>query len=279
MNQEEIKFLDSIALDKRLNLIEQAFNYQRPHSFYVDFYPLFGSEFNNGHLCALYNEEVVGHLAYCQREIIISNKHYKVVFLGGIAVAKEYRGLGIFKTLMQKAIALLENEAHFFMLWSGDAGMYEPFDFQECGAIYQWGELESNLPTRSLSTLSHTELMHIKELYELSWPNRIMRDEQQWQALLKMKSVQVHFSNDSYAFIGKGFDLGGVMHEYGSRDLKQFELEQKSFRVWSPHSSGNKNELKLWLALARKGNKWTSAQDISQFINENKILIGGVDSI
>lgn len=279
MKQEKIHFLDSIELNRRLDLVEEAFQYQKPHSFYIDFYPLFSSEFKNGYLCALYNDQLVGHLAYCQREIVIRDKVFKVIFLGGIAVKKNFRGNGIFKLLMDKAISQLETSAHFFMLWSGDVLMYERFGFKECGSIYQWSTNESNLTTRSLDSISDNELSKIAKLYEQTWPNRIIRNESQWRALKNMNSVAVYFDEESYAFIGKGFDLDGVIHEYGSSDLKKFEQDFKNYKVWSPHSSGNNKEAKLWLGFARPGNLWNSSQEISQFINENEVMIGGVDSI
>ena len=279
MNHEKIQFLDSMALDKRLTLIEDAFEYQKPHSFYTDFYPLFGHEFDNGYLCALYNDQLIGHLAFCQREIIINNQKYKVIFLGGIAVDKNFRGNGIFKLLMNKAIKKLENSAHFFMLWSGDAQMYERFGFKECGAIYQWSEGECDLSTRTLDTLSKSELQIIANLYEQTWPNRILRSEAQWLSIKNMKSVEVFFNHESYAFIGKGFDLGGVIHEYGTTELDKFQNFLKNYKVWSPRMSNNKEEVKLWLGLARPGNLWSSSQEISQLLNQNEIMIGGIDSI
>tara|TARA_R110002049_G_scaffold49511_2_gene141604 strand:- start:766 stop:1617 length:852 start_codon:yes stop_codon:yes gene_type:complete len=283
MNHQNIKILNTRNEAAALSLIEKSFGYTNEHHYKEDFLPLFDSRFNS-HSINLYDEEkLIGHLGYCLRDIIIKKGKFPFCFIGAIAIEEQYRGKGLFKIMMNKVIEDLNDEVAGFLLWSSENQMYEKYGFQECGHIYQWGEEEKNI-YKEVVTLSDSQLTQMKKLYEKCWPNRVDRNDKQWQALNDISSIKIFIdsSNDqirSYYIKNKGFDLDGIIHEYACIDIDQFLLEFQSMKVWSPIKNKN-NFQKLWLAMARQGNRWPSdLKKINEEFNSLDIMIGGVDSV
>lgn len=215
---------------------------------------------------------------------MIDNKIYNVAFLGGIAVKDEFKGKGFFKHLMVHTLKVLDPKVSFYLLWSGENELYKKFNFHQCGSIFSSGNEELNFNVTTLNKLSDVDLSKIQELYERCWPNRVLRSEQQWQQIRRINSVQVYleYQNNtvsSYAFIGKGFDLNGIIHEFGSIDLNDFIKRMEQYKCWSPILSNLGDETQLWLGIARPGGLWNETQTVWDFINQNDIMIGGIDSI
>lgn len=284
MNDQKLHILKEAPLTERLALIHSAFNYSSEHSFAIDFLPLFNSAYDSSFYVAYIGNNLVGHIAYSKRKILIANKFYDATFIGAIAVAREYRGQGIFQKLFTLTLDELQATTDIFMLWSGEPKLYEKYGFNECGHVYQWGELEYNADIKETAHLSDDELEQIKELYKQSWPNRVIRTDEQWTQLRKMHSVKVFLikKNDQvhhYGLIGKGADLSGVIHEYGSREIESFKTQFSKMKVWSPVSNPHANEMKLWLGMARPGGKWNQGMSVLNFLNQHDVMIGGIDSI
>lgn len=269
-------------------LIESAFHYKEPHHYDIDFLPLFHNEFKSSHLLAFDHGQIIGHLGYCLRELIINNIKVPIAFIGGIAVEQKYRGHGLFKEMMKRAIDELDSRCAAIFLWSSEAQLYEKFSFHEVGSVYQWGEHDYNpspsVAKKTLSSLSDDHIKMMTTLYEHCWPNRIARSAEQWQAFRKISSVTAYldFQNDvlhSYALEGKGFDLGGIIHEYASHDMEKFKQLNHEARIWSPIPCG-KDHQRFWLGMCRKTSLWPWPNiDAKEFFANNQILIGGIDSI
>ena len=284
MNDYKLSIKASCDEQIRFSLIEEAFNYPKQHSFAIDFYPLFSREFDNGYDVAYIDNELVAHIGYCKRKLVIKNEEYKIAFIGAISVAKKFQGKGIFKQLFTHTLSHLKKDHHLMMLWSGDAPLYEKFGFSECGSIYQLGENNFENPSINPSLLTDDDLEQMNNLYQKSWPNRIIRDDHHWKELKKMTSVKIHLELKqeeivSYSIFNKGFDLSGVVHEFAAIDMNEYLNKYSHYKVWSPKKPSQFQGNKFWLGLACEGDLWGHTQSVAEFINSNEIMIGGIDSI
>lgn len=283
MNPQNIKFLNTRDESSALKLIEKAFGYSDQHRYKEDFLPLFDRRFDSHSINAYDGDKLIGHLGYCFREILINNLVLKFCFIGGIALENDYRGLGLFKTMMNLLIKDNESNLAGFLLWSSESKLYEKFGFKECGHIYQWGNEKSSNGYTKVESLSDDIIKGIKNLYEQTWKNRVERNQEQWMALKEMKSVEVYVDNpsnvQSYFLKEKGFDLKEIIHEYGTTSPDDFMSLFKNVKVWSPRAN-QVNSSKLWLTMARQAELWPKHfQNIEETLNNTDIMIGGIDSI
>lgn len=283
MSQQNIKFLNTRDEPSALKLIESAFGYDQNFYYKEDFLPLFDQRFNSHSINAYANENLIGHLGFCFREIIINDSKLPFCFIGAIAVDQAYRGQGLFRSMMDKVLKENINKVAGFLLWSSESKMYEKFGFTECGHIYQWGEEKNTLNFIKLENINDRQLHELKNLYEKTWSSRVHRSLEQWLALKDMKSVEIYVDNidkvESYFLRSKGFDLKDIIHEFASNSLNSFINDFASSAVWSPIPTQTHFK-KLWLGLARQGDLWPkSMASIEDTFNETDIMIGGIDSI
>lgn len=283
MSQQNIKFLNTRDEPSALKLIESAFGYDQNFYYKKDFLPLFDQRFNSHSINAYSNETLVGHLGYCLREIIINEERLPFCFIGAIAVDQSHRGKGIFKAMLDQAIAKNENTVAGFMLWSSESKMYEKFGFKECGHIFQWGDENFISNFTKIDKINDNQLQQLKILYEVTWTNRVHRSWEQWLAIKDMNSIEIYIDNieniKSYFIRNKGFDLQGIIHEYAASSLNTFTQDFSKASVWSPIPNQH-NLKKLWLGLARQANLWPKTfANIEDTLNETNIMIGGIDSI
>tara|TARA_R110000868_G_scaffold55424_11_gene172405 strand:- start:8336 stop:9193 length:858 start_codon:yes stop_codon:yes gene_type:complete len=285
MAHQLIKSLDTSQLKQVIALIEGAFEYEPSYHYKDDFFPLFNDCYQAGHLALTDNNSVIAHSGYCLREVRVANETFMAAFVGGIAVHQAYRGQGLFKKIFTSLIEQLEQQVDFFLLWSGDNALYEKFGFVQCGRIYQIGNSTAFHAPLKTSSLSINDIEQMRDLYESSWPNRVVRSHKQWLSLLEMPSIDIYLEKkggvlQSYAIKNKGFDLQGIVHEFASTDLTEFVGRFKSSSIWSPKSFQLEVHSKLWLAMAKTGARWNPKYgSIESFLNENEIMISGIDSV
>jgi predicted N-acetyltransferase YhbS len=271
-----------------IDLIEKSFHYPVNFSFKNDFSPLFSHHFNAKSFTLYDDKTLVAHIGLNQRELLLKEEKLQVIFLGGIAVHENYRGMGLFNNLIKHVLSIVQKECALLFLWSGDNVLYEKYGFIQTGQVHQWGALSfkpgENCVSKNLSALTPREVEEIKNLYEQSWNNRIIRTSQQWSELLKMKDVCVHLdylSNklQSYAFEGKGFDLQNIVHEFGAYDLNKFCREHHQQKIWSPPGLNPSPLQKLWLGLVKEGELWPWDESVASVLSNESIMIGGLDSV
>ncbi len=209
-------------VEKTINLIENAFNYTKEHSFNTDFYPLMKeSNHKNCHIL-IDNDVVVAHIGALTHQLKVKNKIYSFTMFGGIAVSDKYRGKGLFKKLFNEVIHKYQDQA-FYLLWSEKTQMYEKFDFYPCGQLNQY---ESNFNNSSYTQsnfkeLSKDDLKQIKNLYNSENELRPIRKEKDWNELASITSTDLYLKKEdniikNYFFKNKGADLTNIIHEYGN---------------------------------------------------------------
>ena len=221
---------------KTLDLIEKEFCYKEDAFFEIDFLPLVHkSNLHNCHIIT-HDEKVIGHIGV--REECFCYRHVQVpaVFIGGIAIDKHYKKQGYFRQLFERVLRIYESRGAFFLLWSGNASLYEKFDFFEFGVVY-----EHNLEDRKENTPYRREryigsfLEDLKKIYSEQERKYLVvqRDQQKWKMIEKMTSLDFYLHINNKKLIGyyvknKGQDLQGIVHEYSNLS------NVKEARIWGP---------------------------------------------
>ncbi len=233
------------CFEATLKLIEESFTYKHPHSFQTDFAPLVDeSNHENCFILIDENDAVLAHVGVKERKIQIENEIFTVMMLGGIAVDKGHRGQGHFQTLFQDVLAEKRSDASLFLLWSDQESLYTKFGFHLCGEQFELSQKkhanEFNLTTYAQLTSSQKE--DVKHLYNNSFKKIYLsteRDATDWKLLEKITSSEFYYRSEAdkiteYFFKGKGQDLGGIIHEYGTNQDISSHLEaiRNYGKVW-----------------------------------------------
>jgi predicted N-acetyltransferase YhbS len=228
-----------------LKLIEECFEYKRPHSFQIDFAPLIDkSNHNNCFIMLDENENVIAHVGVKERDFIINNTKFPVTLMGGIAVDKTRRGEGIFQTLFQDILAEKRSDTTLFLLWSDLEKVYNKFGFHLCGTQFELssGNEKSPFINTTYNALNDVEKKQIKELYRSSFAKSYLtleRNDDEWNLIAKITSANLFVQKhngiiQSYYFQNKGQDLPQIIYEYGTKnDLATYLKEISRYgKVW-----------------------------------------------
>lgn len=228
-----------------LQLIEDSFHYQAPYSFQTDFAPLMDE--SNHHNCFILideDEKVLAHIGVKERIIQIAGEAIPLAMLGGIAVDENHRGKGHFQSLLQDVLAEKRSDAAFFLLWSDQESLYRKYGFYLCGGQHEIIQTnsENEFKKTTYAQLSRKHQLDVQELYEKSFKKlyiTLNREASDWSMLSKITSSDLYIREaegkiTDYFFKGKGQDLTGIIHEYGSRrNIKELISEAASVgNVW-----------------------------------------------
>lgn len=206
-------------------LVEAAFAYQKNFKFEVDFAPLAGPRnYKNRHI--LIDREsgtVVAHIGTRLRSFVWEGEVIPVAMIGGIAVAPEERGHGLFKLLFEKVLSSLHSQCALYVLWSDKHELYQKWHFFLAGQ--QWC-YRSTLPAKAvrstrLSQLAPAELSALAQLYRQHVNQHYfspLRDESDWEDLKEIESAELLVVDGGYAFRHKGMDLQGILHDSAHRE-------------------------------------------------------------
>lgn len=233
------------CFEATLKLIEESFSYKAPNSFQTDFAPLMDR--SNHHNCFILideNDGVLAHVGVKERKINIENESFTITMLGGIAVDKTHRGQGHFQTLFQDVLAEKRSDATLFLLWSDQESLYTKFGFHLCGEQFELSQKDHNKEFKltTYAQLTPTQKEDVKVLYNNSFKKIYLsteRDASDWNLLEKITSSELYYQEadskiTAYFFKGKGQDLGGIIHEYGSsHDItSHLEAIRNYGKVW-----------------------------------------------
>jgi predicted N-acetyltransferase YhbS len=79
---------------------------------------------------ALYDNQILGNIAYAESKIINKNQEYTVLTFGPVSVMPEYHNKGIGSKLIRHTIALAKNMAYKAIIIYGDPEYYKKFGFK-----------------------------------------------------------------------------------------------------------------------------------------------------
>jgi predicted N-acetyltransferase YhbS len=212
------------CLDKAIALIERSFQYKAPYKFEIDFAPLIDkSNLANCFVLLGESEEVLAHVGVKERIV----HGTRICLLGGIAVEENHRGQGLFNELFSHVMAEKRDECAFFVLWSDQEKLYKRFGFSLCGMQFELSQSEGKKDFKKGTFADiKTFYPHFERLY--------LTPERDWGSIEKITSAEIYSNGEGYFVLGKGQDLTGVIHEYGTNgDLPSFLESIRSYgKVW-----------------------------------------------
>ncbi len=248
-------------LGQTLALIEKSFGYQEPFRFDSDFAPLMASR-NHSHNYILIdeNEYVMAHLGARVAKLKLHHQHFPLCMLGGIAVAEAERSKGYLSVLMNHVISELRDEVSAFILWSNQ-NLYNRYGFHLCGEQYEASctpSAQTNFKKTKYKSLNAEEKKQIQKLYQLSLLSEpgLERNEEDWNDVESIAATDLYLeksggSIEGYFFVGKGQDLQGVAHEFGS--LSSIPTLRKKARkvakVWGASEISSEDSLQYQFML------------------------------
>lgn len=191
-------------------------------------------------ICVLEAEtrKLIAHSNFWPR-IVFDKKtesKYKIALIGNVATHPSFQKMGIMTNLfnhLEKKAA--EEKIEATILWSDLLGFYSKLGFKHFGKETRWvfnknkfmqnKFPEININIESFKTITEKE---IKQLQQLRWPTRltIQRDIKTWKSVLKIPDlnlISIRRKNRicAFAILGKGADMSGVIHEWGTETDSQ----------------------------------------------------------
>lgn len=285
-------------LDRVISLIENSFQYSSKNSFAIDFAPLLSKR--NLKNCYIIIDEntkkLAGHVGTLPRVIGNNISETKIVMIGGVAVDRNFRSLGLLKKLLT-FIFSSEQNASLYLLWSDKNKLYEKFDFYEYGEIIQTNQRTFNpndFP--EFTCFKSSDLSLVEDLYMNNDLISIKRDTNDWKDLQKIRSINLYISNNKkeYFIMNKGQDLSGIIYEY-SCSKKTLE-KLSAYKLWSCRKNQDdlifsKKSFSIFMSLIKIANQ-NSLENFFQDLNltegslkdrletiKDRFWISGLDSI
>ncbi|MCX6127314.1 MAG: GNAT family N-acetyltransferase, partial [Proteobacteria bacterium] len=199
---------------------------------YKDEYPLVLSNTKASLSHCLYeNDTLVAHASMFVRELkhCSSGKSFFVALIGNVATAPEHRGQGFQRQLMTYLEKTAELQgAKALILWSDLHAFYQRLGFSSNGRERRFVIRSLERPEASgiakvqAQTLSDTQLSRLLALRpKLEWSLersiedfRMLLGIPECHLFIRRKAAQIA----SWFVIGKGADMAGVIHEWGSEN-------------------------------------------------------------
>lgn len=228
-----------------VKLIEQSFGYQENFHFHHDFFSLINSQNHHHNFILLKDNLLIGHIGIKEKHFSTTDFSLKVAFIGGIAIDKQYRGIGYFKYFFESILKKIEKEYPLFFLWSDKPSLYEKFGFYlSIGQIEVKGlGKNSNLTKTKYRNLSNEDKDRIKHLYKYFLEKKfltITRGNLEWLEIEQIVSADLFIKRNNegeiiaYCFQNKGKDLQGITYELGLLDEKHLVefINDTNFTFW-----------------------------------------------
>lgn len=234
-----------------LKVVEVGFGYHFPHCYRDDFGLLVGPH-NHTQCFGQWEQDAAGDWQCCatmaviERQIHLQGSTRTVLCIGAVATRPDYRGQGLFAELMEHVIDEYAQRVEAFILWSDKEAMYHKFGFvpcfDQCLIPIKQLQYASLLKEKVLSAkikkmrrqvmpmnlVSLADQKVIEQIFGDSsfglhahTSNGFVRQSLHWSVAWQMSSVKIHLCYGAegkpiaYALEGKGFDLQGVIHEWG----------------------------------------------------------------
>ncbi|MEZ4741654.1 MAG: GNAT family N-acetyltransferase [Bdellovibrionota bacterium] len=205
-------------------------------------YPIvLSSLYSEYSICAIRDGDVIAHANLWPRSLVNvhSRETYKVGLVGNVATLKEYRGQGIMTQLINEIIDRSKTiKISALFLWSDLIQFYQSFGFSSFSkedrfvftktSLANFSDLLGNFFLETNNSLTDEELALLLELRPQSGFT-LQRGINEFRSLLKipdtnMLSIRVDGNIVAYAVLGKGYDMNGIVHEWGAVDYSYLFL-------------------------------------------------------
>ncbi len=255
-------------LNECVALIEGAFGYGDNYSYKEDFSPIFHE--HNLQNCFFIEEDnqVTATLLTLPKELEYKDVKLPALFIGGIGVADEKRGAGLFRSLLE-TVLLLNSHYALYLLWSDLSQLYEKFNFYEFGLIEE-SDL-SNKQAMKLEEFPPEELETVIKGYQSLSKHSLVphRTPEDWHDLLQSQSIDhVTDGKGHYYFLNKGMDLQGICHERHPIDAP--DLDGYSNWTYMPE---NTDKVSRYMGFLRLGNLEILSDFIEKTSNKRLFVV------
>jgi len=234
-----IRHLRTSETDVRDRLLQEALRPSEPRFSIGDEYPLVLSQSALRYsLGCFINDRLVAHASVVPRPLVRFGaiQPQSVLLVGNVATVPEYRGQGIMRKLLDDAVTQSQSQkAAGVIFWSDLDAFYDKLGFRPMGR-----------ETRRLIAPEHTKNLSdalappcdpefvpfnlvtdslCRQLLQLrpSLPVTIDRNVAMFKELLSIPDTVLMISRGTdrsptaFYILGKGYDLIGVMHEWGAK--------------------------------------------------------------
>jgi predicted N-acetyltransferase YhbS len=182
-------------------------------------------------LCAFHNHQPVAHLSLWPRTLTDEHgrKQMNVALVGNVATHQTWRRQGLSRSILMQAEETAKHEGiQLLILWSDLQEYYQNLGFTSMSC-----ELRVSVPRSRTSSrlkvvrepwnLDAAKLEGLMKLRPLT-PYTLGRSAKEFQLLLRIPDLVMLVGPsltqpDRYYLIGKGADMAGVVHEWGTSDL------------------------------------------------------------
>ncbi len=185
--------------------------------------------------CVYEGEEICSHANLWPRRAIneLGEEAFRLGLVGNVATDAALRGHGYMRSLL----STIEEEATSqglaaLVLWSDLDSFYHKLGFTSVGREYRFHYLRGSLPPCDIqpihvgySSYSDDFLANVLRL-RLALPLTLGRNIEEFKRLLSIPWLKLYVSikkdqPTAYALMGKGYDMVGVVHEWGAREPKE----------------------------------------------------------
>ncbi|MFW7379367.1 MAG: GNAT family N-acetyltransferase [Oligoflexus sp.] len=187
------------------------------------------------------DDKLIAHANLWPRNLIDSRGHTisRVGLVGNVATHPEWQGRGLMAKLFQYLEAVAQDQGlEALILWSDLVQFYQKLGFQSLGEewLFQFSNELGNTRTPSnisldfpvQRSLNHEELQKLLRLRP-EVPTTLERSPVEFAQLLEIPScdlclLTVDGEVQAYTILGKGYDMMGVVHEWGSESADFLEV-------------------------------------------------------
>lgn len=197
------------------------------------------------------------------RELEVQKEVWKkALFIGSVVTDPDQRGQGLQRELFKRVEEQAKTHgAELLVLWSNQKEFYEKLGFSLGGLQVTWSVThqrslvsESSYSVRVKRSIEQDLLEGFYEAFSKK-SCRPKRSFEEMKKLWQIPEMQVAFTDQAYALVGKGADFQGVCHEWAGPAKEvlacfdAFRSQQTELSILTPGVVHENEELKVTQAL------------------------------
>ncbi len=185
--------------------------------------------------CHDYQNQLCSHANLWPRKVLdtLGKEQFPIGLVGNVATDPRWRGHGHMRSLLTAVEEVArESQLEALFLWSDLSSFYQKLGFLSLGQEFHFHFLESR-PAKKQKTevrlvhcdrqqISDDMLMQMLELrHKVSFT--LERSIEEFRQMLQIPWLDLFVAYDmtdivAYALVGKGYDMMGVIHEWGAKE-------------------------------------------------------------
>jgi len=185
--------------------------------------------------CHDFQNQLCSHANLWPRKVLdtLGTEQFPVGLVGNVATDPRWRGHGHMRSLLTAVEEIArESQLEALFLWSDLSSFYQKLGYLSVGQEYHFHFLESR-PAKKQKTQARLVKMATVDLTDEILKNMLRtrcevsltlgRSLEDFRQLLKIPWLELYIAWESgdivaYTLLGKGYDMMGVIHEWGAED-------------------------------------------------------------